>query len=32
MPEWRASEHAQKQVKRADLVAEIQKIISYFVK
>jgi histidyl-tRNA synthetase len=26
--EWRASEHAQKQVKRADLVAEIQKIIS----
>jgi histidyl-tRNA synthetase len=30
--EWRASEHAQKQVKRADLVAEIQKIISYFVK
>ena len=30
--EWRASEHAQKQVKRADLVAEIQKIISYFIK
>jgi len=26
--EWRASEHAQKQVKRADLVAEIQEIIS----
>ena len=26
--EWRASEHAQKQVKKADLVAEIQKIIS----
>jgi histidyl-tRNA synthetase len=26
--EWRASEHAQKQVTRADLVAEIQKIIS----
>ena len=26
--EWRASEHAQKQVKRADLVAEIRKIIS----
>ena len=26
--EWRASEHAQKQVKRADLVAEIQNIIS----
>jgi len=26
--EWRASEHAQKQVKRADLIAEIQKIIS----
>lgn len=26
--EWRASEHAQKQVKRADLVAEIQKVIS----
>ena len=25
---WRASEHAQKQVKKADLVAEIQKIIS----
>jgi histidyl-tRNA synthetase len=26
--EWRASEHAQKQVSRADLVSEIQKIIS----
>ena len=26
--EWRASEHAQQQVKKADLVAEIQKIIS----
>ena len=26
--EWRASEHAQKQVKRSDLIAEIQKIIS----
>jgi histidyl-tRNA synthetase len=26
--EWRASEHAQKQVKKADLVAEIQEIIS----
>jgi histidyl-tRNA synthetase len=26
--EWRASEHAQKQVKKGDLLAEIQKIIS----